>query len=148
MSALEAFRAKFQLDDLTLEERDGWVLSLRPGQLTLGAMVLSVASGTQDLAALTPVEGAGLATGLGRAERLAREHLGAVRINALCLMLQDPIVHFHILPRYDAPRTHAGQLWQDPDWPGPARIVPLVTPAHHLAALKRDMKDALAALAP
>lgn len=140
---LKAFRAKFRLDDLTLLEREGWVLSLRPAQLTLGSMVLSLASGTQDLADLTAQEGAGLAAGFGLAERLARGHLGAVRINALCLMMQDPVVHFHILPRYDAPVTYASRVWTDADWPGPPVIAPAPTEEAVLEALHKEISDAL-----
>ncbi|WP_179381625.1 HIT family protein [Jannaschia marina] len=132
---LAAFRAKFRLDDLTLAEAGGWVLSLRPEQITAGAMVLSAASGVQDLARLTPEEGAGLAAGLSLAERLARDRLGAVRINVLCLMMQDPVVHFHILPRYDAPVRLAGRTWEDAAWPGPPAIGPAPTAEATLAAL-------------
>lgn len=139
---LDNFRAKFHLDTLTLAERGGWVLSLRPGQLTLGAMVLSVASGTQDMALLTPEEGAGMAAGFGLAEALARNRLGAVRINAFCLMMQDPVVHFHILPRYDAPVERHGITWQDGDWPGPPIIGPCETPARVLRALYGDLRAA------
>lgn len=137
---LQAFRKTFRLDELTLDSRGGWVLSLRPGQLVLGSMVLSLASGGQDLAALTAAEGAGLAEGLGRAERLARETLGAVRINALCLMMQDPVVHFHILPRYAGPVTRLGVTWQDADWPGPPVIRPVDTPETLLRALRDDLR--------
>lgn len=144
---LKAFRAKFRLDDLTLAEQEGWVLSLRPGQMTLGSMVLSVASGTQDLAGLTPAEGAGLAAGFGLAERLARWHLGAVRINALCLMMQDPVVHFHILPRYDGPVERHGIDWHDKDWPGPPVVAPVDTPEPLLRALRDDLRDGLGRLA-
>lgn len=140
---LQAFREKFRLDDLTLETRGGWVLSLRPAQLTLGSMVLSLASGGQDLAGLTAAEGAGLAEGLGRAERLAREGLGAERINALCLMMMDPVVHFHILPRYAAPVERHGVTWQDADYPGPPVIRPVDTPEPLLMALRDDLKALL-----
>lgn len=119
---LAAFEAKFRVSELLVAEHEGWRLSVRPGQPTLGAMVLSVASGTRDLARLTPQEGVGLAAGLGLGERLAREVFGAVRINALCLMMQDPIVHFHLLPRYDGPVSAAGSTWHDADWPGPPQI--------------------------
>ncbi|PRZ43858.1 hypothetical protein [Tritonibacter scottomollicae] len=138
---LEMFRAKFRIDELSLTERGGWMLSLRPGQLTLGSMVLSVTSGTQDLARLTPEEGAGLVAGLGLAEQLARKQLGAVRTNALCLMMQDPVLHFHIFPRYDALKQRHGQSWQDTDWPGPPTITPVETPEALLMVLRDELRD-------
>lgn len=143
---LAAFREKFRLEDLHLVECDGWILSLRPAQLTLGAMVLSAASGVQDLAALAPGEAPGLARGLGLAERLAREIFGARRINALCLMMQDPVVHFHILPRYDAPVERHGLTWHDADWPGPPVIGPAETPEPVLMALRDELRAAVSRL--
>lgn len=138
-SALDAFRTKFRVAELEVARPPGWVLSVRPGQLTLGAMVLSVESGAQDLAALDAAAGAGLAEGLGLAERLAREVYGAVRINALCLMMQDPVVHFHILPRYDRAVERHGRLWQDSDWPAPPTIRPASDPDEILWAVRNDL---------
>lgn len=137
---LVEFRAKFRLDELEIARTPGWILSLRPGQITLGAMILSLASGARNHADLTPEEGAGLAAGLGMAERLAREVYGAVRINALCLMMQDPVVHFHILPRYDAPCTRHGRQWEDADWPRPPTIRPGEEPPELLHALRDDLR--------
>ena len=47
---------------------------------------------------------------------------GAVRLNALCLMMQDPLFHFHLLPRYGAPMEFAGRTWTDSGWPGPPTL--------------------------
>lgn len=135
----EAFAAKFRLADLTIAETGGWTLSLRPAQITLGSMVLSVKSGARDLAALTASEAQGMAAGFGLAERAARSVYGAVRINILCLMMQDPFVHFHILPRYDAVVERHGTEWADADWPGPPVIRPVATPPELLQALHAEL---------
>ena len=140
---LYAFRAKFRLAELEVARPAGWVLSVRPGQLTLGAMVLTVESGVQELAAMDAAAGAGLAEGLSLAERLAREVYGAVRINALCLMMQDPVVHFHILPRYDRPVERHGRIWQDTDWPGPPSIRPVNDEAAVLWAVRDELRQVL-----
>lgn len=124
---LEAFNKKFRLEELTLTQVGSWTLSLRPGQTTLGAMVLSVRSGTRDLGSLSRQEAVDMGDGFGLAERLAREVFGAIRVNILCLMMQDPIVHFHILPRYDGTVSQAGRAWTDEDWPGPPKITAEVT---------------------
>lgn len=140
---LDAFAAKFRIEELHLADIQGWTLSLRPGQPMLGAMVLSVRSGTRDLARLTPEEAVGMGAGLGLAERLARDVFGAVRINALCLMMQDPIVHFHVLPRYDRPVRAAGCEWTDADWPGPPQIAGDPADDAVLHALRDILSDAL-----
>ncbi|PWJ12945.1 HIT family protein [Jannaschia seohaensis] len=140
---LDAFAEKFRTAELHLAETQGWTLSLRPGQPMLGSMVLSVRSGTRDLALLTPEEAVGMGAGLGLAERLAREVFGAVRINVLCLMMQDPIVHFHILPRYDRPVSAAGRDWTDTDWPGPPQIAGDPAEDAVLHALRDTLRAAL-----
>lgn len=140
---LDAFTEKFRVRDLHLAAPDGWILSLRPGQTTLGATVLSVRSGVGDLGALGADEAAGMAEGFGLAERLAREVYGAVRINILCLMMQDPIVHFHILPRYDRTITRYGRSWHDADWPGPPVITGTPTEDPVLERIRDDLRSAV-----
>lgn len=142
---LAAFCGKFRLDDLHLADCGGWRLSLRPGQLTLGSLVLSVRSGATDLAALSPEEGRDMAAGFGLAEQLLRGTYGAVRLNLLCLMMQDPIVHFHILPRYDRQITRHGVIWTDADWPGPPTIDPVQTDESVLQAILAELRSSLAA---
>ena len=38
------------------------------------------------------------------------------------LMMVDPDVHFHVLPRYDGTRSFAGRAFGDDAWPGPPDI--------------------------
>ncbi|MEQ6250810.1 hypothetical protein ABMC89_18105 [Sulfitobacter sp. HNIBRBA3233] len=137
---LTRFDEKFRVETLLLADTGGWALSLRPGQTTLGATVLSVRSGARDLAALTGPEASGMAAGFGLAERLSREVFGAVRINILCLMMQDPIVHFHILPRYDREIDRYGRTWVDADWPGPPVITADPAPDGILQAIRKDLR--------
>ena len=47
---------------------------------------------------------------------------GFERINYLMLMMVDPDVHFHVLPRYGSARTFAGVTFEDAGWPGPPRL--------------------------
>ncbi|HZU51781.1 MAG TPA: hypothetical protein VE968_07895, partial [Sphingomicrobium sp.] len=44
------------------------------------------------------------------------------RINYLMLMMLDPHVHFHVIPRYSEPRTWNGVEFVDEGWPGPPRL--------------------------
>ncbi|MNC89705.1 hypothetical protein D3C83_56830 [compost metagenome] len=41
----------------------------------------------------------------------------ADKINWLLLMMVDPDVHFHVLPRYSGARQFAGMTFTDPGWP-------------------------------
>ncbi|HEY3722975.1 MAG TPA: HIT family protein [Acidimicrobiia bacterium] len=122
-AAAEAqFRAKFRLDELTVHESADWTLSVRPGQPVLGSLVISTRHAALDFAQLPPAAGPGLLTLIGRAEAAAREHFGAVRMNALCLMMQDPLFHFHLLPRAGQPQQFGGHEWTDSGWPGPPNL--------------------------
>jgi diadenosine tetraphosphate (Ap4A) HIT family hydrolase len=46
------------------------------------------------------------------------EAIGYEKINYLMLMMVDPHVHFHVLPRYDGSREHGGIKIADASWPG------------------------------
>jgi len=96
-----------------------WILSVRPAQPVVGALVLSTAHGALSFSEVPTTARAGLVELMGRAEEAARSLFGAVRMNALCLMMKDPLFHFHLLPRYGAPVDHGGRSWVDPGWPGP-----------------------------
>lgn len=49
------------------------------------------------------------------------------RINWLMLMMVDPQVHFHVLPRYDGARSHGDLTVGDAGWPGPPDLKSAVT---------------------
>jgi diadenosine tetraphosphate (Ap4A) HIT family hydrolase len=38
------------------------------------------------------------------------------------LMMVDPNVHFHVIPRYSEPRSWGGIDFPDAGWPGPPRV--------------------------
>ena len=47
---------------------------------------------------------------------------GYDKLNYLLLMMVDPDVHFHVLPRYGSEREFAGVVFPDPGFPGPPRL--------------------------
>jgi diadenosine tetraphosphate (Ap4A) HIT family hydrolase len=60
------------------------------------------------------------------------------RINYLMLMMVDPDVHFHVIPRYAGQRDFAGTSFPDGGWPGPPQLEPAVI-------LEAPVRDALRA---
>jgi diadenosine tetraphosphate (Ap4A) HIT family hydrolase len=54
------------------------------------------------------------------------------------LMMVDPDVHFHVLPRYSGARDFAGTRFADDGWPGPPKLEPAVV-------LDDPLRDALRA---
>ncbi|RLK48369.1 diadenosine tetraphosphate (Ap4A) HIT family hydrolase [Alkalispirillum mobile] len=136
---LDAFREKFQVDALSVAGTEHWVLSVRPQQLTLGSMVLSTRANVLDFASLSEAQSRDMAHLFGEAERRVKTLFGAARINALCLMMRDPLLHFHIFPRYENKVAFAGQDWIDADWPKP----PQIRPVDEDPEINRALRDAL-----
>jgi diadenosine tetraphosphate (Ap4A) HIT family hydrolase len=59
-------------------------------------------------------------------ETMLRATVNYERINYLMLMMVDPDVHFHVIPRYATPRDFAGTSFPDGGWPGPPQLEPAV----------------------
>ena len=66
-------------------------------------------------------------------ERLLKDQVGYQRINYLMLMMVDPDVHFHVIPRYEGSRHRSGLEFADAGWPGP----PVLTSGLELDAAQR-----------
>jgi diadenosine tetraphosphate (Ap4A) HIT family hydrolase len=113
---------KFGYPGTLLKELDHWVILLRPAQVTLGSLVLAAKSDATAYSAL-PVEAF---AEQAEAVRLIEGGLGTFcayeRINYLMLMMVDPNVHFHVIPRYSEARAWNGLEFADAGWPGPPQL--------------------------
>ena len=110
---------KFGYPDTLIHEGEHWAVLARPAQVTLGSLVLCARSEAASYADLPPeafLEQRSLVRSL---EQLLRAHVRAERINYLMLMMVDPHVHFHVLPRYSGERELDGEARPDSAWPGP-----------------------------
>lgn len=94
-----------------------WVVLLRPAQPTAGALVLAAKADATAFGDLPPAAHAELSRVTRAIEAALTDAVGYERINYLMLMMQDPHVHFHVLPRYDGERTLAGVTVHDAGWP-------------------------------
>ena len=90
---------------------------MRPVQLTLGSIVLVAhdpASAFSELSQESFTELHKITTqlepALGRA-------FAYDKLNYLMLMMVDPDVHFHVIPRYAKPKKFGGMKFTDPGWP-------------------------------
>ena len=95
-----------------------WMVLMRPAQVTVGALVLTARDDVRALSDLSPAACTELHTVIGAIERTLAGLFEYRKINYLCLMMRDPQVHFHVLPRYDGPRDVAGTRFTDAGWPG------------------------------
>jgi diadenosine tetraphosphate (Ap4A) HIT family hydrolase len=123
-----------------------WAVLLRPAQPTLGSLVLVCGDPVQRFGAISPGAAAELREVVADVEGALGGCLHFDRINYLMLMMVDPDVHFHVIPRYAAPRRYAGVEFPDPFWPGPPDVTrgePL--PEAVQAQLVEDLRARLAA---
>jgi diadenosine tetraphosphate (Ap4A) HIT family hydrolase len=59
------------------------------------------------------------------------------------LMMVDPDVHFHVIPRYSGTRSFLGADYRDAGWPGPPNLEAALTPeASARDALLRQLRGA------
>ncbi len=111
--------AKFGYPGTTIEDGRHWVVLLRPRQVTLGSLVLVCKEPVHAFSDLSKEAFAGLHEVTGRIERSLQKAFAYDKINYLMLMMVDPDVHFHVIPRYADERRFAAAVFRDVAWPGP-----------------------------
>lgn len=110
---------KFGYPATLIGETDHWAVLLRPAQVTLGSLVVAAKSDATAFGALPPEFHADLSVVTRRVETMLAATVKPDRMNWLMLMMVDPHVHFHVLPRYEGSREQGGLALLDTGWPGP-----------------------------
>ena len=98
-------------------EYDHWVVLLRPAQPTLGSLILAAKSEATAFAQLDGAAFAELQRAVQDLEACLRAAVRFEKINYLMLMMVDPHVHLHVLPRYEGERSACGVTVTDAGWP-------------------------------
>ena len=109
--------AAFGYPDTLIADYSDWVVLLRPQQVTLGSLVLACKAPATAFSDIGPAAFEGLAAAIGDIEACLGEAFAYDKINYLMLMMVDPHVHFHVLPRYAEPRSFAEADFADAGWP-------------------------------
>ena len=115
---MNATIAKFGWPITLIAEFDHWVVLLRPAQPTLGSLVLAAKSDATAFGDLPGAAHAELKTVTATIEAALGKAVDYSKINYLMLMMVDPHVHFHVIPRYEGERSGAGLTIADAGWPG------------------------------
>ncbi|WP_033073978.1 HIT family protein [Sphingopyxis sp. MWB1] len=123
---MNATMEKFGYPATLIAEYEHWVVLLRPAQPTLGALVLAAKSDATAFGDLPAAAHAELKQVTAAIEAALRQASDYARINYLMLMMVDPHVHFHVLPRYEETRSGAGLTIADAGWPGPPDLAQAV----------------------
>jgi diadenosine tetraphosphate (Ap4A) HIT family hydrolase len=101
-----------------LREYEHWVVLLRPGQITLGSLVVCTTGAQTRMSDMPAAAFTELEHVFRGAETALRTALNPDKINHLMLMMVDPHVHWHVVPRYGEPRTVGTSTIPDAGWPG------------------------------
>ncbi len=117
-----------------------WQVLVRPQQVTLGALVLVCADPARAFSQISVRAFEELAQVTVDLDAALTKVFAPDKLNYLMLMMVDPDVHFHVLPRYAAPRAFAGRDMKDAFWPKP---VDLTQPVAVEAQLTGAVRDAL-----
>ncbi len=99
-----------------------WSALTRPKQPTLGSLVLACGEQAAAFSDLSPQALADLRDAVAGVEKTLRAFVRYERVNYLMLMMVDPDVHFHVIPRYEGERRFRDLAFPDAGWPGPPAI--------------------------
>ncbi|MET0181049.1 MAG: HIT family protein [Novosphingobium sp.] len=108
---------KFGWPATLVREFDHWVVLLRPAQPTLGSLILAAKSDATAFGHLPGAAHAELKPVTAAIETALARAVDYARINYLMLMMVDPHVHFHVIPRYEGGREWNGREFIDVGWP-------------------------------
>ncbi|WP_157220328.1 HIT family protein [Flavisphingomonas formosensis] len=111
--------AKFGHPATLIRDYAHWVVLLRPAQPTLGSLILAAKSDATAFPELPAEAFAELAAITRDIETVLAGAVRHARMNYLMLMMVDPHVHFHVIPRYEGVRARNGIEIADSGWPKP-----------------------------
>ena len=109
--------ARFGYPTTLIHEYPHWVVLLRPAQPTLGSLVLAAKSDATAFSDLPAPAFAEIAVAIAHIETALKAAVSYDKINYLMLMMVDPHVHFHVIPRYEGARDAEGLRIEDAGWP-------------------------------
>jgi diadenosine tetraphosphate (Ap4A) HIT family hydrolase len=113
-----ATETKFGDPATRIAQTDHWSVLLRPRQPTLGSLVLVCREPVLAFSDVSAAAYADLREVVRRVEAVLREVVAYERINYLMLMMVDPDVHFHVIPRHAGSRRFGDVEIADAGWPG------------------------------
>ena len=107
----------FGYPETLIADTGHWVVLLRPQQVTLASLILACKEPATTFSGISPEAFEGLGAAVGDIESCLRGAFAYDKINYIMLMMVDPHVHFHVLPRYSGTRSFAGHVFTDAGWP-------------------------------
>lgn len=118
MQDFNLFKQKFQVELLLIKEYNYWNLSLRPHQVTFGALIISVKGPFQTHVDLPKGAFQELGDIFCDCESVLKTNSNYSHINFLSLRMVDDFIHFHVFPRYEGVRKFDKVDFLDKGYPG------------------------------
>ncbi len=115
---MNATLQKFGYPASLIKEHDHWCVLLRGQQVTLGSLVLAAKSDVTAFSDLPPAAFTELANVITEIEHSLQRFNPYDKINYLMLMMVDPHVHMHVIPRYGTAQLFDSIEFPDLGWPG------------------------------
>ncbi len=125
---------RFGYPDSLIREYEYWTVLLRENQVTLGSLVLCSKSDATEFSALSSNEFIEMGLVISDIERVLKVAFKYEKINYLMLMMVDPNVHFHVIPRYAEERSACDLVISDSGWPA----APNLGDARELSSTERN----------
>lgn len=125
---------RFGYPDTLVREYTHWLVLLREPQATLGSLILCAKSDATEFSALPMEAHTEMGEVVREIEHALKTAFAYEKINYLMLMMVDPNVHFHVIPRYSEPRSACGLTIADPGWP----VLPQLGEAQDITPAQRE----------
>lgn len=125
---------RFGYPGTLVREYGHWLVLLREPQPTLGSLILCAKADVTEFSALPGEAFIEMGAVVGDIERALKDAFAFEKINYMMLMMVDPNVHFHVIPRYAEPRSACGLSIADDGWPA----LPQLGEAQELTPDQRD----------
>jgi diadenosine tetraphosphate (Ap4A) HIT family hydrolase len=113
----QSTRDKFKYPQSLVKEYEHWEIYLRPNQVTLGSLILICKTGVKSFHEVSAEAHVEMRICITEIEKTLHKLWGYDKINYLMLMMKDPEVHFHVIPRYEKLREFQGVVLKDHGWP-------------------------------
>ncbi len=140
---------KFQYPSSLIKSYKHWHLLLRFQQCTLGSLILICKdqyTAYSDLSEEALKEQGQICRDI---EQVLQEKFAYDKINYLMLMMVDPEVHFHIIPRYKNGAQWKGNHYPDHSWPGPPNLAEgIEISPHSQSELSDELSEAFKKISP
>lgn len=114
---IEETLKKFGYPNTIIKEYSHWIILVRQKQVTLGSLVLICKEQVDGLSHISKEAWGELPLVVSEIETNLKRLFNNDKINYLMLMMVDPEVHYHVIPRYELDREFDSIRFVDNSWP-------------------------------